>query len=78
MHQGVVGGACRILDDDYVTGYTVDGDFYCVAFGMHAARVLPMLTSKLCKTAYYECEASGFWRSPSLIALTVQIVWQRL
>ena len=37
--------ACRILDDDYVTGYTVDDDFYCVAFGMHAARVIPMLTS---------------------------------
>ena len=37
--------ACRILDDDYVIGYTVDDDFYCVTFDMHAARVLLMPTS---------------------------------
>ena len=43
MHQGVVSIACRILDDDYVTGYTVDDDFYCDLW--YAARVLPMLTS---------------------------------
>ena len=44
MYQGVLGLACRILDDSYVTGYTVDDDFYRVAFAMHAARVLSMLT----------------------------------
>ena len=44
MYQGVLGLACRILDDSYVTGYTVDDDFYRVAFAMHAARVLLMLT----------------------------------
>ena len=36
--------ACRILDDDYVIGYTVDDDSDCVTFDMHAARVL-LLTS---------------------------------
>ena len=58
------------MDDDYVMGYTVDDDFCCVTFDMQAARVL--LTSwkwKLCQTTSYEFEASGFWRSPSLIAL---------
>ena len=45
MYQGVVGLACRILDDDHVTGHTVDDDFYYVTFGMHAALMLPMLTS---------------------------------
>ena len=44
MDQGVVGLACRTLDD-YMTGYTVDDDFYYVAFGMRAVRMLPMLTS---------------------------------
>ena len=44
MYHGVLGLACRILNDDYVTGYTVDDDFYSVAFAMHAARVLLMLT----------------------------------
>ena len=29
---------------NYVTGSTVDDDLYCVAFAMHAARVLLMLT----------------------------------
>ena len=28
MYHGVLGLACRILNDDYVTGYTVDDDFY--------------------------------------------------
>ena len=44
MYQGVLGLACRILDYDYVTGYAVDDDFCCVAFAMHAARVLLMLS----------------------------------
>ena len=43
------------MDDDYVIGYTVDDDFYCVTFDMQAARV--PFTSwkwKLCKTTSYE------------------------
>ena len=27
-----IGLACRVSDDDYVTGYTVDDDLYPVAF----------------------------------------------
>ena len=40
MYQGVEYVSVQDMDDDYVTGYTVDDGFYCVTFDMQAARVL--------------------------------------
>ena len=57
-----------------------DDLYYYVAFDIHAARVLLMLTSNIdaLRSRPIERDVSGFWRSPSLISPLVQIVLQRL
>ena len=45
MYQGVVGLACRILDDNYATGYTVDDNPCHIACHVQPVWVALMVTS---------------------------------